>query len=123
MTAATITNQKGWGHHEQHSTYRAERPHRGYARQPQRARSSRDGEHISQSCQPDRQKSRPAAALGKWAWCWPSQAEGTGDGDTAGGCGNRQQAETAAAKGLQAAARPRRVVRWLSLRLLPMREM
>src|SRR3990167_10887749 len=107
MTAATIT-EKGWGHNEQHSTYRAERPDRGYARQPQRARSGRDREHIGQSCQPDRQKSRVARTLGQRQRERKAQDARAGNGYSAG-CGrNYRPAETAAAKGLQATARPRR---------------
>src|SRR3990172_3843410 len=117
MTAVPIT-EKGWGHHEQHSTYRAERPDRGYARQPQRARSGRDREHIGQSCQPDSKKSRVARTLGQRKRERKAQDARAGNGYSAG-CGrNYRPAETAAAKGLQATARPRRGLRQLPRHLL-----
>ena len=98
MTAATITTQERVGNYEQRSTYRAKRTDHRYVVEPLSFGSSRDGEHISQSCQPGRAQGRPTAALGQWAWCWLYQAEGTGSDDTASGCGNRQQAEAEAGR-------------------------
>src|SRR3972149_4260925 len=122
MTAATNT-EKGVGHHGRRNSLHQPRTGQENYRHAQQSLdfgSCRNDRPDGRAYLADQKGCRPAAALGQWQREREAQAARVRNSYTAS-CGrNYHPAETAAAKDLQAAARPRRWLRRLPRRLLPL---